>query len=129
MGSPLFTLWEMPSAYIVRYGDTHEGNLNESGRQAAEAIHNFFEWQPVGRVICSDVPAAYATAQYILNTGNVACPFVATIPDLEHRVSEFAQEPYEELPTVMVIRDEQSIVPGGVVAIYGDVRVTRLGAI
>jgi len=85
--------WDMPAAFIVRHGETELNTancwrgwenpaLNEEGRQAAEAIANFFSWQRVGRVICSDLGRAMETAQYIMGTGNVCCPYVSPDPNL-----------------------------------------------
>lgn len=119
-------LWDVPTAYIVRVGKTDENGLTESGKQAAEAVTNFLSWQQVGRVICADVPGAYEMGQHILHGGNVACFHVELHP--EERALEFIHEPYQDLPTVVIVGDEPCVVPGGIVAIYGDERVIRLGA-
>lgn len=86
-------LWDTPAAYIIRHGETElnadncwrgweNPSLNEEGRQAGQAIQNFFSYERVGRVICSDLTRAVETAQYVMESGNVLCPYISPDPNL-----------------------------------------------
>jgi broad specificity phosphatase PhoE len=85
--------WDFPTAFLVRHGTTslnssncwrgwENPSLNEEGIQAAEAIQNYFQWQKLGRVICSDLNRAVETAEYIMESGSVTCPFIEQDPGL-----------------------------------------------
>jgi broad specificity phosphatase PhoE len=86
--------WSQPAAYIVRHGETELNAqncfrgwenpiLNESGMKAAEEIANYFSYERIGRVVCSDLDRAQQTAEYIMNTGAAACPYLS--PDFNLR--------------------------------------------
>jgi broad specificity phosphatase PhoE len=94
--------WQPPIAYIVRHGETelNAANcyrgwenpvLNEEGERAGEAIANYFSYERLGRVVSSDLDRAQQTAQYVMATGIVACPYLS--PDFNLRpwgIAKFA---------------------------------------
>lgn len=86
--------WTPPVAYIVRHGETElnaancfrgweNPALNEAGLIAGEAIANFFSYERVGRVICSDLDRAVQTADFIMGSGAALCPYAS--PDFNLR--------------------------------------------
>jgi broad specificity phosphatase PhoE len=75
----------------VRHGELNIQNrwdgwgnfvLSPEGRQSAEKAGQWLAYQKVGRIISSDLPRAYQTAEIIMNEVNAACPFLATDPNL-----------------------------------------------
>lgn len=99
---PANLIFQRPLGYLVRHGSTDANasncfrgwidfQLDEEGRQAGEAIQNFFSYERIGRVICSDLSRAVDTANYILDTGNVCCPYLSIEAALRPwNVGEFA---------------------------------------
>jgi broad specificity phosphatase PhoE len=51
--------------------------LSEEGKQQAEAAARWLSFEQIGRIVSSDVPRTIQTAQYLMDTGSVACPFMA----------------------------------------------------
>jgi broad specificity phosphatase PhoE len=93
-GIPEFSPHYPPIAYVVRHGVTqlNAANcyrgwenplLNEAGERAGELIANFFSYERLGRVVSSDLDRAQQTAQYIMGTGVVMCPYMS--PDFNLR--------------------------------------------
>jgi broad specificity phosphatase PhoE len=93
MGS-LASPWNPPAAYIVRHGETElnatncfrgweNPSLNDEGIRAAEEIANYFSYERIGRVVCSDLDRASQTAEYIVNSGTILCPYLS--PDFNLR--------------------------------------------
>lgn len=89
IATPIFAPWYPPVCYIVRHGETElnaencyrgweNPSLNEDGQRAGEMIANFFSYQRLGRVVASDLDRAQQTAQYIMNSGVVACPYLGS---------------------------------------------------
>lgn len=77
--------------YLIRHGELTNmhvwdgwGNLSlsEEGRQQAESAARWLSFERIGRVISSDVPRTIETAQYLMDTGCVSCPFMGTDPNL-----------------------------------------------
>ena len=86
--------YQPPIAYVVRHGETElnaencfrgweNPALNENGIRAALQIANFFSYEAIGRIVSSDLDRAFQTAEYILQAGTTACPFVS--PDFNLR--------------------------------------------
>lgn len=86
--------YQQPIAYIVRHGETEHNAenlfrgwdnppLNEDGIRACEHIANFFSYERIGRVVCSDLDRAVMTAQAIMDCGCVDCPYLS--PDFNLR--------------------------------------------
>lgn len=78
-------------AFCVRHGELLRMNiwdghgdyeLSEEGKQQAESAANWLSFERIGRVISSDLPRALQTAQYLMDTGAVLCPFLSTDPNL-----------------------------------------------
>ena len=86
--------------YLVRHGelprmdiwDSWESyTLSEKGKESAEKAAQWLSFERVGRVIASDLPRTTQTAQYLMDTGCVSCPFMGTDPNLRARnVGNFA---------------------------------------
>jgi broad specificity phosphatase PhoE len=94
VGTAIVNRFDPPAAYVVRHGETdlnakncfrgwENPPLNEAGLIAAEAIANFFSYERIGRVVCSDLDRAQQTAEFIMNTGVMACPYLS--PDFNLR--------------------------------------------
>jgi broad specificity phosphatase PhoE len=83
--------------------------LSEEGKQQAEAAARWLSFERIGRVISSDLPRTMHTAQYLMDTGAVACPFLSTDPNFTgkektpERVAEFQK----------YIDDPDLVIPGG----------------
>ena len=82
--------------FLVRHGElTNQhvwdgwGNLDlsEDGRQQAEAAARWLSFERIGRVVSSDLPRAIHTAEYIMDSGAVQCPFLGTDPNLRPRMT------------------------------------------
>jgi ribonuclease H / adenosylcobalamin/alpha-ribazole phosphatase len=72
--------------WLVRHGELVNmrcwdgwGNfeLSDEGRQQAEAAARWLSFERIGRIVSSDVPRTMQTAQYLLDSGAVECPFMA----------------------------------------------------
>jgi broad specificity phosphatase PhoE len=72
--------------FLVRHGElTDMGvwdgwgslGLSDEGCQQAEAAARWLSFEKIGRVVSSDVPRTIQTAQFLMDTGCVECPFVA----------------------------------------------------
>jgi|ERR1700676_3524525 len=72
--------------YLVRHGELPNMNvwdswasydLSEEGKQSAEKAAQYLSFERIGRVISSDLPRSMSTAQYLMDTGCVSCPFLA----------------------------------------------------
>lgn len=72
--------------YLVRHGELPNMNvwdswadydLSEEGKQQAEKAAQYLSFERIGRVIASDLPRSMSTAQYLMDTGAVSCPFLA----------------------------------------------------
>lgn len=77
--------------YFVRHGELKNMNiwdgwgkydLSEEGRMQAEAAARWLSYTKIGRVISSDLPRTLNTAQCLMDTGSVECPYLATDPNL-----------------------------------------------
>lgn len=77
--------------YLVRHGELNITNrwdswgnfvLSPEGVQAAEKAGQWLSFHRVGRVIASDLPRTYESADIIMRCIDVACPFLATDPNL-----------------------------------------------
>ena len=99
---PANLIFQKPLGYLVRHGSTEANTdncfrgwidfpLDDEGRQAAEAVQNFFSYERLGRVFCSDLSRAVQTAQYIIDGGNVSCPYLSVEPSLRPwNIGDFA---------------------------------------
>lgn len=61
-------------------------DLSEEGRQQAEAAARWLSFERIGRVVSSDLPRAVHTAEYLMDTGAVQCPWLSTDPSLRPRM-------------------------------------------
>ena len=52
--------------------------LSQEGRQSAEKAGQWLAYQSLGRVIASDLPRAYQTAEIIMSVVNASCTFLGT---------------------------------------------------
>jgi broad specificity phosphatase PhoE len=77
--------------YLVRHGELNIkgkwdgwGNyvLSPEGRQSAEKAGQWLSFEPIGRIVTSDLPRATQTADIIMECCNVSCPFLASDPTL-----------------------------------------------
>ena len=82
--------------YLVRHGELTNNSvwdgwgsldLSEEGKQQAEAAARWLSFERIGRVISSDLPRAVHTAEYIMDSGAVQCPFLGTDPNLRPRMT------------------------------------------
>ena len=78
-------------SYLVRHGElTDMGvwdawsdlGLSEEGKTQANAAARWLSFERLGRAICSDVPRTAQTAQYLMETGAVVCPYLSCDPNL-----------------------------------------------
>ena len=81
--------------YLCRHGELtkmsvwdgwSELTLSEEGKQQAEHAANWISYNRIGRVVCSDLPRTRETAQYLMDTGCVACPYLSCDPSLRPRM-------------------------------------------
>lgn len=81
--------------YLVRHGALNnmsvwdgwsDMGLSEEGEQQAEKVAQWLSFDRIGRVISSDVPRTIQTAQRIMDSCDVACPFMMTDPNLRPRM-------------------------------------------
>jgi phosphohistidine phosphatase SixA len=125
--------WVVPNAYLVRCCEAETSadgwgvSLNEVGRHVALTVQHFFAWERLGRVVCSDLTRAVETANYIVDTGNVLLPSLQIDPSLSDTILDYIHEPYQELPTAIVVHggiladiNAPKIPPGGILAVYVD---------
>lgn len=77
--------------FLVRHGELNIGNqwdgwgfydLSPEGLRSAEHIGQWLSFEKIGRIISSDLPRTIQTAEIIMNSCNVACPYLATDPNL-----------------------------------------------
>jgi broad specificity phosphatase PhoE len=59
--------------------------LSEEGKVQAEAAARWLSYERIGRVIASDLPRTVQTAQYLMDSGAVSCPFLSCDPNLRAR--------------------------------------------
>lgn len=112
--------------YLVRHGELKNmavwdgwGDLELSAEGHAQAQHAawWLSFLPIGRVVCSDVPRTRQTAEYIMNTGVVACPYLACDPNLRPwNVSDYTGK--EKTPARLAsfkqyLDNPDLMVPGG----------------
>lgn len=112
--------------YLIRHGELKnmsvwdgwgDFDLSEEGRQQAEKAAQWLSFERIGRVVSSDVPRTMHTAQYLMDTGCVSCPFMACDTSLRPwMVSDFTGK--EKTPERIAefkkyIDDPTLIIPGG----------------
>lgn len=112
--------------YLVRHGELKnmhiwdgwgDFELSDAGRQQADKAAQWLSFEKIGRVISSDVPRTMQTAQYLMDTGCVVCPFLSSDPNLRPwNVSEFTGK--EKTPERVekfkrYIKDPTLVIPGG----------------
>jgi broad specificity phosphatase PhoE len=112
--------------YLVRHGELTnmhvwdgwgELELSEAGRQQAEKASQWMSFEKIGRVISSDVPRTMQTAQYLMDTGCVVCPFLSCDPNLRPwMVADFTGK--EKTPARIAefkkyVDDPSLVIPGG----------------
>lgn len=77
--------------YLVRHGELTnmsvwdawtDMDLSEKGKESAEKAAQWLSFERIGRVIASDLPRSVHTAEYLMETGAVCCPFLGTDPNL-----------------------------------------------
>lgn len=113
--------------YLIRHGELKnmkiwdgqgDFSLSEKGEEQAAKAANWLSFQKIGRAIASDVPRAVQTAQYLMDTGAVVCPYLACDPNLRpwnvagftgkektpERVAEFKK--YVENPDLVIPEGE-----------------------
>lgn len=112
--------------YLIRHGELVNMNiwdswgnyeLSEKGREQAEKAAQWLSFERIGRAISSDVPRTMQTAQYLLDTGVVSCPFLACDPNLRPwMVAGFTgkEKTPERIAEFQKYLDDPSLViPGG----------------
>ena len=83
----------------------------------AEQAANWLAYEHIGRVVASDVPRTMQTAEYLMNTGCVCCPFMACEPNLRPRnVADFTGK--EKTPERLAefkkyVEDPTLVIPNG----------------
>lgn len=113
-------------AYLVRHGELTNMHvwdgwsgigLSEKGIEQAEAAARWLSYECFGRVISSDVPRTIQTAEFLMNTGCVACPFMSCDPNLRPwMVADFTgkEKTPERIAAFKKYLDNPSLViPGG----------------
>jgi broad specificity phosphatase PhoE len=125
---PSNLIFQKPLGYLVRHGSTTanqencfrgwiDWKLDDEGHQAGEAIQNFFGWERIGRVICSDLSRAVDTAKYIMDTGSVCCPYLSSETALRPwNIGDFAGK--KKTDAVLrqfhrYVEDPKLVIPGG----------------
>lgn len=77
--------------FLVRHGEltrmsVWDGwssmNLDDDGHEQAEKAAQWLSYEKIGRAICSDLPRTAHTAEYLLATDAVVCPYLACDPNL-----------------------------------------------
>ena len=72
--------------WLIRHGELKnmhvwdgwgDFELSEEGRIQAAKAAQWLSYEHIGRVVSSDVPRTMQTAQYLMDTGCVECPFMA----------------------------------------------------
>jgi broad specificity phosphatase PhoE len=93
-------------------------DLSEEGRQQAEKAAQWLSFEKIGRVVSSDVPRTLHTAQYLMDTGWVCCPFMACDPNIRpwNVSEEFTGK--EKTPERLAafkkyLDDPDLVIPGG----------------
>lgn len=112
--------------FLVRHGELVNMNiwdswgnyeLSERGREQAETAARWLSFEKIGRVIASDIPRAMQTAQYLMDSGCVACPFMGTEPNLRPWfVAGFTgkEKTPENLAAFMkYVKDPSLVIPDG----------------
>lgn len=113
--------------WLIRHGELESMSiwdswglydLSDEGRQQAEAAAHWLSFERIGRAVSSDVPRTQHTAQYLMDTGAVLCPFLVCDPNIRpwnvgvftgkektpERVAEFAK--YCQDPTLVIPEGE-----------------------
>ena len=85
--------------YLVRHGELTNMHvwdgwgdltLSEEGQRQAEKVAWWVSFMAIGRVVCSDLPRTRQTAEPLMSSGSVLCPYLACDPNLRPwNVSEF----------------------------------------
>jgi len=112
--------------WLVRHGELSNmtvwdswGNLglSDEGRQQAEKAAQWLSFERIGRVICSDVPRSIESAEFLMDTGAVLCPYLGSDPNLRPwYVSDFSgkEKSPENLAKFKPYTDDPSLqIPGG----------------
>ena len=113
--------------YLVRHGELPNMNIWDSwggydlsaeGRQQAEAAARWLSFGSIGRVVSSDLPRSMHTAQCLMDTGAVDCPYMACEPNLRpwFLADEFTgkEKTPERIASFQKYLDDTSLViPGG----------------
>jgi broad specificity phosphatase PhoE len=113
--------------YFVRHGELVNmhiwdgwGNfeLSEKGREQAAAAARWLSFEAIGRAVSSDVPRTMQTAQFLMDSGAVSCPFLACDPNIRpwNVSDEFTGK--EKTPARIAsfkkyIEDPDLVIPGG----------------
>lgn len=91
--------------------------LSELGRQQAAAAAQWLSFERIGRIVSSDLPRSMNTAQYLLDTGSVECPFITCDTNLRPwYVADFQgkEKNAENLAEFQKYMDDPNLViPGG----------------
>lgn len=112
--------------FLIRHGELDKMNiwdswgsyeLSEEGREQAEKAAQWLSFERIGRVISSDVPRTMQTAQCLMDTGAVSCPFMGTDPNLRPWfVADFTgkeKTPERIKEFMQYIEDPSLVIPGG----------------
>ena len=113
--------------FLIRHGELKNMHvwdgwsgldLSEEGKQQAESTARWLSFEKIGRVVSSDVARTISTAQYLMDTGAVECPFMSCDPNLRpwHVSDEFTgkEKTPERLAAFQKYVDDPSLViPGG----------------
>lgn len=112
--------------YLCRHGELNIkdkwdgwGNyvLSPEGRQSAEKAGQWLSYQKIGRVVASDLPRTLQSAEIIMNVCNVACPYLATDPNLRAwAIADFTgkeKTPERKEEFTFYRKNPDAIIPGG----------------
>jgi broad specificity phosphatase PhoE len=112
--------------WLIRHGELKnmhvwdgwgDFDLSEEGKQQAEKAAQWLSFERIGRIVSSDVPRTMHTAQYLMDTGCVCCPFMACDPNIRPwMVSDFTGK--EKTPERIAdfqkyLDDPDLVIPGG----------------
>ena len=92
-------------------------DLSEEGCEQARRTAQWLSFERIGRIVSSDVPRTMHTAQYLMDTGAVLCPYMACDSNLRPwYVSDYTGK--EKTPERIAsfkkyIDDPDLVIPGG----------------
>jgi broad specificity phosphatase PhoE len=113
--------------WLIRHGELNLGEnrwdgwgnytLSPEGRESAEKAGQWLSFERIGRIISSDLPRAFQTAEIVMNACDVACTFLSTDPNLRAwAIGDFTgkEKTPERKDQLQYYRDHvDEMIPGG----------------